>query len=299
MTLNLRSLLLVGSLALFLAIHPSLAHSRKLKSPEKASFGSPDEVKRYFERFGYKERVEQPDAAAGDAVNELSLEAAIRLYQEKNHLKVTGKLDSETVAIMKTPRCGMPDIVREPAKGGHHNSKQAGKFHAVVHYNFFESMYPWTQRELKYTFTSTIPSVSSEDLRAICARAFQRWAAVSPFQFREAEEGEQADIRIGFYVGDHGDNNPFDGPRGVWAHAFAPRDGRLHFDGSEQWSTATPTMYQTDLESVALHEIGHTLGLGHSSDVDAVMYAYINQGDVKRELQQDDINGIQALYPSK
>ena len=46
---------------------------------------------------------------------------------------------------------------------------------------------------------------------------------------------------------------------------------------------------------VALHEIGHSLGLLHSNNKDAVMYAMLNKtGDPK--LHQDDINGIQAIY---
>ncbi|KAK4798432.1 hypothetical protein SAY86_030758 [Trapa natans] len=310
-------IILVGSLALFLAIiQPSLAHSRKLivESPEKAAdsdrFGSLDDVRRYLERFGYKEKpFEYPNGATGDTLTtESSLYEAISLYQQKNHLKVTGKLDTETAARMRTPRCGMPDIIPSGRKGGstaaghhHHGTSKHGKLlHVVGHYNYFANMSPWTKSEITYSFTSTVPLVSLENLRAICNRAFQRWAAVTPFQFREAGEGDpEADITIGFYTGDHGDGVPFDGPGNVWAHAFAPQDGRLHFDGSEQWSTSTPTLDETDLESVALHEIGHTLGLAHTADQDAVMYAYIGQGDVKRELQQDDINGIRALYPSK
>lgn len=50
-----------------------------------------------------------------------------------------------------------------------------------------------------------------------------------------------------------------------------------------------------DVETVLLHENGHVAGLGHSDVQAAVMYAYY-QG-VRRSLQQDDVNGISALYP--
>ncbi|KAF5193220.1 Metalloendoproteinase 5-mmp [Thalictrum thalictroides] len=63
---------------------------------------------------------------------------------------------------------------------------------------------------------------------------------------------------------------PFDGRGGTAAHAFSPPDGRLHFDGDEIWS---PVLRNgtVDMETVALHEIGHILGLMHSSVEGALM----------------------------
>ncbi|MGE3819936.1 MAG: matrixin family metalloprotease, partial [Isosphaeraceae bacterium] len=49
-----------------------------------------------------------------------------------------------------------------------------------------------------------------------------------------------------------------------------------------------------DLQTVAIHEIGHALGVGHSTITSAVMYAYYN--NVKQSLTADDIAGIQAVY---
>ena len=45
-----------------------------------------------------------------------------------------------------------------------------------------------------------------------------------------------ADIRIGFYYGDHADGMSFDGPGNTIAHAFYPENGNVHFDASERWS---------------------------------------------------------------
>lgn len=49
-----------------------------------------------------------------------------------------------------------------------------------------------------------------------------------------------------------------------------------------------------DLESVALHEIGNLLGLGHSKD--PIMYAYFWPNTVRITLQPDDIQGLKVLY---
>ncbi len=52
-----------------------------------------------------------------------------------------------------------------------------------------------------------------------------------------------------------------------------------------------------DFRSVATHEIGHVLGLGHSTDARATMYAAYPPGVSWRSLEQDDMDGVCTLYP--
>ncbi|MCB9595920.1 MAG: matrixin family metalloprotease [Sandaracinaceae bacterium] len=53
-----------------------------------------------------------------------------------------------------------------------------------------------------------------------------------------------------------------------------------------------------DLENVVTHEMGHYLGLAHSQERDATMYASAVAGEVlKRDLAADDIEGMCTIYP--
>lgn len=69
-------------------------------------------------------------------------------------------------------------------------------------------------------------------------------------------------------------------------------DGRYQFT-----DTDIPEDVQTDYVNTLTHELGHVLGLDHSEDPDAVMYATSRAGELsKRRLAEDDREGIHYLY---
>ncbi|GMJ02593.1 hypothetical protein like AT1G59970 [Hibiscus trionum] len=245
------------------------------------------QVKQFLKAFGYyPHQINLLDDRFDDV-----LESAIKTFQEFYHLNVTGEIDHGTIKAMSTPRCGVPDINLEQTSNGHNH----GMFHLVSNYTFFDGNPRWSKYGLTYNFLPDSLQVNFQVVRPVVASAFQRWAAVSPFRFQEVAQGYRADIRLGFYRGNHGDEDPFDGPQGVLAHAFSPPDGRFHYDADESWST-NPGRSQIDLESVTVHELGHNLGLGHSQYQSAIMYPSISPGTIKRDLGQDDVNGLRALY---
>ena len=88
---------------------------------------------------------------------------------------------------------------------------------------------------------------------------------------------------------------------GVALVATPPRGGNISYAyiliNVESGSTGNVTSLSEDLVSIVLaHEIGHVLGLGHSPDVNALMY-YNASAKTKLGLAQDDIDGITYLYP--
>lgn len=85
----------------------------------------------------------------------------------------------------------------------------------------------------------------------------------------------------------------------MWYQGMQMLESDCVFWDSWTWSTApNPGFLQFDVESVALHELGHTVGLAHSQYGQAVMWYSINYMEVQRTLDQDDIDGIVSIYGS-
>jgi hypothetical protein len=62
--------------------------------------------------------------------------------------------------------------------------------------------------------------------------------------------------------------------------------------------TDDPTKVEYDLQSILTHEVGHFIGLAHSPDPSAVMFATYRPGALTgRQLTPDDVAAICAVYP--
>jgi len=73
-----------------------------------------------------------------------------------------------------------------------------------------------------------------------------------------------------------------------------------HFNKGKGFSPkGRPATHEYDLETVALHEFGHWLKLGHVANPDCVMYDSLYPERMKRELSFDEREGIRAIYPPR
>ncbi|XP_067014194.2 interstitial collagenase [Anabrus simplex] len=234
----------------------------------------------YLDRYGYMDAaMEKMNMSANNYTHDVMV-MATRQFQSFMGLKVTGNLDRETKAVMMKPRCGVKDMM------GPAYSRRSKRYAHIGNV--------WEMRTVYYKFTGYSRKLAANLVRSEFKRAAEEWSRYVNVRLVPVWSRRRANVRVKFGRMNHGDPWPFDGPYGVLAHASQPHsEAFVHFDDDEKWTANRRgrNFYQT-----ALHEIGHVLGLDHSTDKDAVMFPTVGENNPELKLHPDDINGIKALY---
>jgi len=161
-------------------------------------------------------------------------------------------------------------------------------------------------RVLAHTLASPLRA-KQQGVVADLSAAFAPWEAATGLDFvlKDADD-ESADITLSFVDRTSANKYRFDGPGGALAHATA---SLVEFDLCENWllqgevqETAQDGADFWDevpfyLLPVAIHEIGHCLGLGHSEGPSDVMAPYYRTapGGVPIPLSAADIHAARSL----
>jgi len=157
--------------------------------------------------------------------------------------------------------------------------------------------------DLSY-YISTVPASIGLDqatVDAVFEKALDIWASVADISFTETAQANQSNsIDFSF--------RSIDGRGGALAQAYFPNDrnrgsiaGDVQIDLAETWEVGNSRGGAAfDLLYVTVHELGHSLGLDHSTVVGSVMYASVSATTQFVALAAADIVSIQQLYaPAK
>ena len=147
----------------------------------------------------------------------------------------------------------------------------------------------WDRTDLTFYFRNCPRTIDCDTGWNAVRDGFRAWAEQTVLAFTEVDDPRDADIELSWSA-----NAPELGwPGDVLAFATFPSDGGdIVFDDAEPWTVYDQGPF--DLHMVATHEIGHALGLDHSSIPPALMYPVLTPQTTG--LTSDDIAGIQALY---
>ncbi len=155
----------------------------------------------------------------------------------------------------------------------------------------------WPTKQLPYwvdysTVSQLRPAVTNDAVSGAFKQAWNWWAEALDIEPQEVADRSQALVTIRF--------ERMDGPNGVLAESYLA-DGTLRpksqrYDASERWTVGPPANGLLSLPTVACHELGHVLGLGHDDPTAPAVMRPVYSASLPREQVRDIDRMVQLGY---
>ncbi|XP_014524382.1 metalloendoproteinase 1-like [Vigna radiata var. radiata] len=236
-------------------------------------------LKKYLSNFGYL-----PSSDSFNNTVDHQTLSAIKTFMESFNLPVT----SDILKLMSLPRCAVPDM----------------NFDYSLHQNVSwpKADNRWFQKtNLTYGFH---PAEFEQSFAKVFKNAFKRWENAAGVLNLTETTYDDADIKVGFYnLSDVLFGNLFglslirENPPSSVKTAEVILNGDLIWALPSEKGNLSVKDGIVDLESAAMHQIGHLLGFDHSFMNDSVMYPYILPSQERKvELSNSDKNNTKKQY---
>jgi peptidoglycan hydrolase-like protein with peptidoglycan-binding domain len=238
-----------------------------------------------------------PDAPKHPQTFGPELEEAVAQAQRYLGLPATGRVDARTLTALKGTRCGMPE-------SGVPALDPSDKWGPIIT-DSNGNPARWNKTAIKYKITD-FGGVSQTTANAALDAALNTWNAAT-FLTASRTTGSTFDVEVKFWA------------RGTPPVASAWTIGATKVDFTDVSNTGAsfpPPSSMTapfqriginvtllnsgaDLQSTMVHEVGHTLGFGHSTVFNGdwgIMAPSLTSGTIRRTLTQDDRQLVSLLY---
>jgi len=179
----------------------------------------------------------------------------------------------------------------------------------------------WPTRCLSYAFNKLgTQDLDPEETRAVIRKTFQAWSDVDcnggtasmTFQEREPVPCKKSqynktgpNLNVVLFQDDDWKYRGIDGTLAKMSVTYNDETGEI-YDADIEVNTANnfvtitddPNKIQYDLQAIMTHEVGHFIGIAHSPDPAAVMFASYSPGSTtQRKLHPDDVKAVCSIYP--
>ena len=151
--------------------------------------------------------------------------------------------------------------------------------------------------ELTYFIGRAPDGISQSQFESTIEQALKVWADVVDVKFTQTNQAGLSDS-LDFT------SRPIDGQGGTLARAYFPDDvnpsriaGDVEFDSNDSWEVGNARGGRAfDLLYVAVHEIGHALGIEHIHSHSAVLAPSVHANQTFEGLSQHDIDAAMEIY---